>query len=138
MVSEDYEYECPETVEHNKELLSGFKDWLELKGLSEKTINTHATNIDFYINDYLLNCGCIEAKDGMDGVSFFLGDWFIRKALWSSRSAIKEYAAGLKKFYQFMYEKVKSPKMNSQNSKILLRMKCPNGLMLWTGILTKM
>ncbi len=34
----------------------------------------------------------------------FLGDWFIRKCMWSSRSSIKETASGIKKFYKCMNE----------------------------------
>lgn len=32
----------------------------------------------------------------------FLGDWFIRKAIWDSKSSIKEMASSLKKFYEYM------------------------------------
>ena len=34
----------------------------------------------------------------------FLGDWFIKKAMWANKSAIKENAASLKKFYHYLYE----------------------------------
>jgi len=37
----------------------------------------------------------------------FLGYWFIKKAMWANKTAIKENAASLKKFYQFMYEQCK-------------------------------
>jgi hypothetical protein len=47
-------------------------------------------------NDYLLYEDALEAKDGVDAVSWFLGDWFIRKAMWSSQASIKENAASLK------------------------------------------
>lgn len=56
-------------------------------------------------NDYLLYEDALEAKDGVDAVSWFLGAWFIRKAMWSSQASIKENAASLKKFYAFMHEK---------------------------------
>jgi len=88
----------------NKKHLEAFEKSLRDNGLSKKTIDNHVSNVDFYINGYLcdrlekdVTCGCYE----VDG---FLGDWFIRKALWSSCAHIKGNAASLKKFYAFMLE----------------------------------
>ena len=46
----------------------------------------------------------IEAKSGAGEIGMFLGYWFIKKAMWANKSAIKENAASLKKFYQYLYE----------------------------------
>ena len=86
-------------------LLNEFEVWLKLSGLSENTINKHFSNIDFYVNEYLLNEDVTEAKDGVGSVGMFLGYWFIRKAMWANQSNIKGNAASLKKFYTFMHEK---------------------------------
>jgi site-specific recombinase XerD len=59
----------------------------------------------FYINEYLLYEDAVEAKDGVDSVSEFLGYWFIKKAMWASQSSIKANASSLKKFYSFLLEK---------------------------------
>ena len=101
---EKYENECKKIRKTNKQLLNEFGDWLKLSGLSKKTINNHLSNIDFYINEYLLYDDAIEAKDGTDDIWMFLGSWFIRKAMWASRTSIKSNAASLKKFYTFMLE----------------------------------
>ncbi|SDW39114.1 recombinase [Thiocapsa roseopersicina] len=100
-----YEDACEKIRAENAILLTEFVAWLKASGLSEKVVKNHHANIDFYINDYLLYEDALEAKDGVDGVSWFLGDWFIRKAMWSSQASIKENAASLKKFYAFMHEK---------------------------------
>lgn len=102
---EKYEKECAKIRKDNAELIDAFADWLQAKGLSEKTVDTHCRNMDFYLNHFLLYEDAIEAAGGMDEVGMFLGDWFIRKAMWSSPSAIKSNAASLKKFYTFMAEK---------------------------------
>ncbi|MFQ5864670.1 MAG: hypothetical protein ACE5IW_05510 [bacterium] len=47
----------------------------------------------------------IRASEGVDQISFFLGFWFIRKAMWANESQIKNNASSLKKFYQFMLER---------------------------------
>ncbi len=72
--------------------------------LSEKTVLTHVDNIGFYINDYLLREEPQEPEEGVDQVGWFLGDWFIRKAMWASKASIKGYAATFKKFYGFLVE----------------------------------
>jgi intergrase/recombinase len=102
---EKYEDDCKKIRTANEKLLVEFENWLKSTGLSKKTISNHLSNIDFYINDYLLYEDAIEAKDGIQGVSMFLGYWFIRKVLWASQTSIKSNAASLKKFYFFLLEK---------------------------------
>ena len=102
---EQYEADCQKTRQANEQLLKEFESWLKSSGLSPKTIKNHCSNVEFYINEYLLYEDIIEAKDGIDSVSMFLGYWFIKKATWSSPSSIKSNAASLKKFYTFMQEK---------------------------------
>lgn len=41
---------------------------------------------------------------GSYAIDEFLGDWFIRKAMWSTSKTIKENCASLKKFYKVMLE----------------------------------
>ncbi|MDB9428399.1 phage integrase SAM-like domain-containing protein [Microcystis aeruginosa CS-555/01A07] len=103
--SQKYEADCQRIRKVNHELLKDFESWLESSGLSEKTINNHVSNIDFYINEYLLYEDAVEAKDGVDMVGDFLGYWFIKKALWASQSSLKSNAGSLKKFYTFLLEK---------------------------------
>lgn len=104
---ENYEKECKKIRKENARLLDEFGAWLSKKGLSEKTVRNHCQNMDFYLNHYLLY---EEAEDAASGVSpfrvcDFLGNWFIRKAMWASKASIKSNGASLKKFYSFMAEK---------------------------------
>ena len=102
---EKYEEDCKKIRKDNESLLNEFEVWLKSSGLSKKTINNHVSNIDFYINEYLLYEDATEAKDGVDAVGMFLGYWFIKKAMWASQSSIKGNATSLKKFYTFLQEK---------------------------------
>lgn len=102
---EKYEDNCKTIREANSLLLSNFEVWLKSSGLSKKTIGSHISNIDFYINEYLLYEDATEAKDGVNVVGLFLGYWFIKKAMWANQSSIKSNATSLNKFYTFMYEK---------------------------------
>lgn len=100
-----YEEECKQIRSDNEQLLKEFENWLKLAGLSVKTVEEHIANIEFYVNEHLLYEEAIEAKDGIDAVGMFLSYWFIRKAMWASKSSIKGNATSLKKFYSFMNEK---------------------------------
>jgi site-specific recombinase XerD len=102
---EIYEQACKKIKKVNKHLQNDFEDWLAASDLSAKTIKKHRSNIDFYINEFLLYEEAIHAKSGAGSVDLFLGYWFIRKAMWANQSSIRENAASLKKFYTFMHEK---------------------------------
>jgi len=102
---EDYFKQKEKQEKKNEKLLDKFKKWLQAKGLSNKTVEKHVENIDFYINEYLTYYGIQEPEEDLYEISAFLGDWFIRKAMWASKTAIKDYCAGFKKFYKFMEEK---------------------------------
>ncbi len=101
----DYEKRVEENCERNKIFLAYFKEWLIQKGLTSKTIHKHLDNVEFYINDFLNYYEVTKMEDGIYSIDEFLGDWFIRKCLWSSENSIKTTAASLKKFYQCMCEK---------------------------------
>lgn len=102
-------FECvEEDVETNpqiKEYISEFAEWLMDSGISEKTILKHMNNVSLYLIDYLqYYLGSDKLVDGCAAIDGFLGDWFIRKCIWSSKTTIKETAAGIKKFYKCMME----------------------------------
>jgi len=107
---EQFEKECKRIRKENEKILHNFEQWLSDKKLSKKTKSKHSSNVDFYINDFLLYEDAIEASDGAGQIGMFLGYWFIRKAMWASKTAMKENAASLKKFYQFMLESGKISK----------------------------
>ncbi|MDI6891363.1 MAG: hypothetical protein QMC83_10585 [Thermodesulfovibrionales bacterium] len=125
---EQYEKECKRIRKDNEEILANLEKWLSNKKLSKKTINKHCSNVDFYINDFLLYEDAIEAADGTKEISMFLGYWFIRKAMWASKTAIKENAASLKKFYQFMLERGKISKESFEDLKVTIKEEMPEWL----------
>lgn len=102
---EKYEKDCQKIRKANDGLLNEFEVWLKSSGISKKTTNQHLSNIDFYINEFLLYKDATESKDGAIEVGMFLGYWFIRKASWASQRSIKMNTTSLKKFYAFMHEK---------------------------------
>jgi site-specific recombinase XerD len=99
---ETYEKERDAIREINELHLTGFEKWLRSSGLSKKTIEKHISNIDFYINEFLCYYDAEDVQQGCYRVGQFLGDWFIRKAMWASSSGIKSNAASFKKFYAYL------------------------------------
>lgn len=99
---EKYEADCKRIRKENKTLLKGFEDYLKKKNLSQKTIGKHVENIDFFINEFLLYEEAISPADGVGEVSYFLGYWFIKKAMWATEASIKSSISSLKHFYTWM------------------------------------
>ena len=91
---------------YNQPILEDFRAWLEQSGFTEKTIENHVDNIDFF-TDYLVYYDDplkkLDEADSID-VWMFLTDWFPRKALWASVTSVKSYLASFKKFFQWMGE----------------------------------
>ncbi len=100
---EIYEIECKKIKKQNRKLLTGFRKYLGSKKLSKKTVDKHVANIDFYINEFLLYEEPSKAKEGVNKLDYFLGYWFIRKAMWASVTSIKENITSLKHFYTYMH-----------------------------------
>lgn len=105
---ENYEKECKKIRTENAELLELFET--DLAGLSEKTIHRHLRNVDFYINTYLLREGVLSFKDGIEYIDSYLGDFFIRRCMWSTPGSIKSTATSIKKFYKCMLDHKKIEK----------------------------
>ena len=98
----DYENECAKIRHTNDELLEIFEKDMAASGLSDKTIHRHLSNVDFYLNTFLLREDAHPMEDGLGMLSLFLGDFFIRKCMWSTPRTIKSTATSIKKFYQCM------------------------------------
>ncbi|MGB3225288.1 MAG: hypothetical protein WBB23_21030 [Desulforhopalus sp.] len=101
---DEFEKQVESIRDENSIILERFESYLGDKKLSKSTIDKHVGNIEFFTNDFLLYYEPIAAKDGSSQVGCFLGDWFIRKAMWASVTSIRENITSIKKFYQFMLE----------------------------------
>ena len=99
---EEYEKKCEKIRKDNKRYLEIFTE--NLKGLSPKTIRAHLNNVDFYINEYLLREDALSMEQGVSHIDNYLGNFFIRKCMWSTPATIKSTAASIKKFYKCMME----------------------------------
>ena len=101
----EIDVELRENKEKNEGYLEIFAKWLENKGLAEKTINKHISNMNFYLNCFLTYYDTIPMEKGWLEVDNFLGDWYIQKSLIVSRKDLKATATSIKRFYECMSEK---------------------------------
>ncbi len=130
---EQYEQDCERIREENEKILHEFKKWLTDKKLSPKTIANHYDNVDFYINEFLLYEDAIDVSDGAYEIGYFLGYWFIKKAMWASKSNIKSNATSIKKFYEFMLEKSKI----DEEAYIELKEEIKNNMQEWLNTMDR-
>ena len=100
---EQYEKECEEIRAENAELLLMFEKDLESKGLSRKTIRNHLSNVDLYINEFLLREDAEHMDSGLGRMNSFF-DFFIHKCMWSTPGNVRTTAASIKKFYKCMLD----------------------------------
>ncbi|EHQ36521.1 hypothetical protein [Methanoplanus limicola] len=133
VASEDYEDECEDIELYNENLLSEYKDYLTEKGLTPRTADKHLSNVEFFINDYLMDNEGLGASEGVSEIGMYLGYWYIRKGCWSGPAAIKENAASLKKFYQFMLGKGEISKDDFDDLKEAIK----EGLPEWTATMKR-
>ncbi|MGN1381367.1 MAG: hypothetical protein ACI4W2_00975 [Eubacterium sp.] len=90
----------------NKVFMDLFLKDLTSAGLSQKTIQNHMDNVDFYLTDYLPYvdeedtdmAGGAETSNLRD----FFADYYIYKCAWSTPGNLKKTAASIKKFYKCM------------------------------------
>lgn len=101
---DQYLKECKKIKERNYLLLDLFKDDLIQSGLKDKTISRHLSNVEFYINEFLLYMDAYPMEEGLNMFDDYLGNFYIRKCLWSTPGNIKSTATSIKKFYKSMVD----------------------------------
>ena len=103
----EFETQCIEQRKINLKYLDLFREELEHAGLSGKTIQRHLSNMEFYLNTYLLHDEILPMEEGCkpERLDEYFNWFFIRKCAWSTPASIKTTASSLKKFYKCMREK---------------------------------
>lgn len=102
---QQWEKYVEELTENNEKMLVAFKEYMiAVKGLSEKTVKRHIEHLDFYLNIYLTEYEQSTPTNSTDAAGNFLGDFFVRKDLSSSRASLRQNGSALKKLYHFLYE----------------------------------
>jgi site-specific recombinase XerD len=101
---DDYDQQVAAIHAYNAPFYEQFATWLAASGLSERTIQTHVENVQFFADKFLTYYEPLRRVDEADvsDVGPFLSDWFLRKAMWSSPNAVRSNIASFKKFFRWM------------------------------------
>ena len=109
-IDEEQHYAICERIRTvNKPLIHLFEEELNENFLSQKTIKNYISNIDFYINNFLLHFEPRPMEEGCFTLEEFF-QFFIHKCMWSMPSSVRSMGASLKKFYKCMLENEKIKK----------------------------
>lgn len=106
---DDYDEEPEKAIEARKEnqkYMDIFLKELKASGISDKTIQNHMDNVDFYLTDYLpfTDNDSTDMKGGAEifNLRDFFGYFYIQKCMWSTPNNLKTTGASIKKFYKCM------------------------------------
>lgn len=81
--------------------LKEFKRSLDNAGLSPRTVRAHVKNVGFFIDEYLTQRR-LSPEEGLDEVEHYLGDWLVNEDEYTSKTFLRDSAASLNKFYQYL------------------------------------
>ena len=101
---DEYDRLCDVRRGEFEQFLGEFEADLVAAGLKDATIDKHYSNLDFYLNSYLLRIAPLDVRAGCYKIGDFLGNFFIRKCMWSTPETIKSNCASFKKFYKSMLD----------------------------------
>ena len=88
----------------NESLLREFSDWLENKGISQKTIDKHLVNVRIFLDEYLLIEDVESLEDAVIYVNDYMGRYLIERQSWNCGKNVRESITSLKKFFRAMLE----------------------------------
>ncbi|MBN1762872.1 MAG: site-specific integrase [Methanomicrobia archaeon] len=96
-----------ELEEETEKLVESFYNYLTVeKGLSEETASRHVGQIEFFAFRYLVDYNGKSLLDasGSD-IEDYLGNWYIRKVMNSTKSDVRPILVAFKKFFKFLSER---------------------------------
>lgn len=99
---DDYDKHRAELEAANLPVLHGFHQYLIDRKTGKKAACDHVDRMTFFANEFLLNYANAPLSEGYDQISSFLGDWFIRKAMWSDAGSLEENIGTFRKFYDYL------------------------------------
>lgn len=118
---EVWEKEMNKLKRINAKILAEFEDYLKSKSLKSTTIKKHIFDIEVYAKAFLLNNELIPIEEGVLYIDDYLGDYFVRKVVWSSKAVIRRNIVSFKKFYTFLNEKGLVSNENLQEMKEVIK-----------------
>lgn len=110
MAGESYEEIEARLTAVNEELLAQFtNDLILTKKMGKTKAHEHADLLRFFGKNYLLGYGSEDLVEGVFSFPCFVGDWFIRKCMWSDARSVKKNVESFRLWLRFLGESGKMP-----------------------------
>lgn len=100
---EDYEVAQERLQKENEQILADFINVTvgeQKKG--KHKMNQAAEHLRFFANEYLADYQNSNLLEGLECFSFFIGDWFIRKCMWSDEKSVRENLNAFRLFLAYL------------------------------------
>lgn len=101
-MDDSYEKRRAAMEKANEPVLRGFHEYLINRRTGKKASLDHLNRISFFADPFLMEYRGTTLVDGFDDAVSFLGDFFIRKAMWSDEKSMRENVDSFGKFYDFL------------------------------------
>ena len=110
MAEESYEEMSERITDANEEHLAHFTNDLILgKKMGKMKAHEHAERLRFFGNEFLLNYRSEDLVGGLGCFGGFVGDWLIRKCMWSDAEAVRKNAESFSLWLRYVRESVNLP-----------------------------
>lgn len=104
-MSEDYDEMRKRLEEANEKIVSGFiNHTVGVKKKGKQRMGKYAEHLQFFANEYLCNYEGIDLLEGLGEFPDFVGNWFIRKCMWSDESSLRENLDAFEAFLGYLEE----------------------------------
>lgn len=102
---EDYDDMRARLEEANEVILVNFLNHtIGVRKKGKMKMHKMADLLRFFGNEYLLNYESQNLLEGLSSFSSFVGDWFIRKCMWSDESSLRDNLAAYDAFIKYLTE----------------------------------
>jgi hypothetical protein len=102
---EDYETTQARLEEANQKILAGFiNHTVGVRKKGKMKMHKVGEHLRFFANEYLLNYESLNLLEGLESFPGFVGDWFIRKCMWSDEASVSENITAFDTFLTYLDE----------------------------------
>ena len=104
-MTEEYDKMRERLEKANEEIIGSFVNHaVETTKRGKHRMAKYASQLQFFSNEYLINYHEYDLLEGLECFPEFIGNWFIRKCMWSDEASLRENIEGFKAFLGYLEE----------------------------------
>lgn len=100
----DYDRAFELKLKENKKYFDLFEKHMRDEGLSERVINRHLKNVDFYVNHFINHYEIYDMNKGCYELDTYFGPYYSNLKPYFTKYTLNENISAIKKFYKLMHE----------------------------------